>query len=187
MKTPFKCPVCKGDGTRQAPFSGTSSSHFEILTPCTACGGRGIVWGGDFEEETSNSKVSYISSNRIFGKNYLIDCARVSCFPDTEPVIEQFFSEIYRVLKVDESINLNIHQSSNPEEYNSISDNSSRISVSIRWSRRVRDFYLDAFSPSSFDEHLIREIILRFFEPDMFDDHIIIRRAPFGLGKKFIK
>lgn len=191
MKKPFKCPVCEGEGTRAAPFNGSSTEKFEIFTPCTACSGKGIVWGGDLEQQIVDSKISYIPNNRLFGKNYLIDCARICNFPDNETIVTSFIEEISKVIQIKKDKNFpedtSINFTEDQNEYSYFSDSSKTSYICARWNRKYLDFYLDVFSSASFDEHLIREIIIRFFEPDMYDDYIIVRRAISGYGKKFLK
>lgn len=190
MKSPFRCPVCDGAGTKQGQSVEGSSSNSPLLIPCSACAGRGVVWGGEFEEEISRSISLPVDPSRIFGKNYLIDCSRVVFFPDTQDVIYSFMKEICRVLQVGLSIDTTLFKPCDFETSNGscfFTNHSSEISITARWNEYYRDFYLDVFSCSSFDEHLIRQVVLRFFEPDMYNDRTVVRRAPYGVGKNFLK
>ena len=52
MPTPYRCPVCNGQGLVSRPpgVAGDQASWSDTGTapyPCSACGGRGIVWHYD--------------------------------------------------------------------------------------------------------------------------------------------
>jgi len=53
MSTPYKCPVCNGTGkVSRPPHIPGDIDHWDDSTtgscyPCSACGGRGIVWSED--------------------------------------------------------------------------------------------------------------------------------------------
>lgn len=191
MKSPFKCPVCNGHGTTQtSPDGSLSSSGYSLLVPCPACSGKGVLWAGNYEEEISKSNVSFIDAKRIFGKNYLIDCSRIKRFPENQDDIYLFFRELCRVLEVEIPIDTAIFKPSDFETTHGScfsTNHSSEVSITARWSEQFRDFYLDVFSCSSFDEHLIRQVVIKFFEPEMYSDFAVVRRAPYGVGKNFFK
>lgn len=189
MKTPFKCPVCQGMGSSESRNllpSTTTTEPLSILVPCPACNGRGIIWGGEFEEKTAHDNVSYITDNQIFGKTYLIDCARTNSLYKNPNYIRPFIEEILRVLCVREESSLATLELK-PAENMYFAYHSSKVLILARWQEYSADFYLDVFSRCSFDEHLIRELVLKFFNPELYDDAIVVRKAPLGYGKRFIK
>ena len=52
MRTPFKCPVCGGNGLVPNGFYDMFPQSTTYITPetCRTCNGSGIIWGDDIEE-----------------------------------------------------------------------------------------------------------------------------------------